>query len=205
VNGGHKATDNTELVVEDLGDRSQAVGGAGSVGDDGLTSIGLVVHTIYEHRGSVLGRSGHDDLLGTSLDVSLSELGGEEEAGGLYNNVGVEGTPGDVGGILLAEDLNLVAVYDEVVAFHFDIVVESAVYGIVLKHISEIIGIEEVIDTYYHDVLAKVLHSSAENHTTDTAKTVNTKSDHNCLIILLLVKLTFSNAAQRYKKFPIIP
>ena len=201
VNGGHEATDNTELVVEHLGDRSQAVGGAGSVGDDGLTSIGLVVHTIYEHRGSVLGRSGHDNLLGTSLDVSLSELGGEEEAGGLYNNVGVEGTPGDVGGILLAEDLNLVAVYDEVVAFHFDIVVELAMYGVVLKHVSEIIGIEQVVDTYDHDVLREVLHSSAENHTTDTAKTVNTKSDHNfALIYCLLNVLPFFTRRKFTKK-----
>ena len=118
--------------------------------------------------------------------MSLGQLGGEEETGGLYNDVGVEGAPGDVGGILLAEDLNLVAVYDEVVAFHFDIVVEVAVYGVVLEHVSEIVGIEEVIDTYHNDVLRKVLHSSAENHTTDTAKTVNTKSDHNLFLIYSL-------------------
>jgi hypothetical protein len=181
VNGGHEATDNTELVVQHLGDRSQAVGGAGSVGDDVLASVGVVVYAVNEHRSSVLGRSGHDHLLGTSLQVSLSELGGEEETGGLNNNVGVESAPGDVSGIFLAENLDLVAVYDEVVAFHFDIVVELAMYGVVLEHVSEIIGIEQVVDTYDHDVLREVLHGSAENHTTDTAKTVNTKSDHNCV------------------------
>ena len=34
VNGGHQATHDAELVVDNLGGRRQAVGGAGGVGDD---------------------------------------------------------------------------------------------------------------------------------------------------------------------------
>ena len=54
VNGGHEAALYTEAVVQDLGKRSKAVGGAGSVGDDGLASVGLVVDTINEHGSCIL-------------------------------------------------------------------------------------------------------------------------------------------------------
>ena len=54
MNGGHETAYDAELVVENLGNRSKAVGGAGSVGDDLLTSVGVVVHTVNEHRGGIL-------------------------------------------------------------------------------------------------------------------------------------------------------
>ena len=45
MDGGHKAVLEAEIVVDGLGDRSQAVGGAGGVGDDavfGLELMGLL-------------------------------------------------------------------------------------------------------------------------------------------------------------------
>ena len=111
--------------------------------------------------------------------MGLGQFGGEEETGGLNNHVGVQGTPGDVGGILLAEDLDLVAIDNHEVAFNLDVVVEFAVYGVVLEHVSEIIRIEEVVDTDNLDVSGEILDSCAENHPSDTAETVNTEFDHN--------------------------
>jgi hypothetical protein len=50
VDGGHKTLNETPVVVDDLGERSQAVGGARSVGDDGVFAlVGLVVDTHDEH------------------------------------------------------------------------------------------------------------------------------------------------------------
>ena len=157
MNGGHEATDDAELFVENLGDRSEAVGGAGSVGDDLLTSVGLVVNTIDEHRSCILGRSRHDDLLGTSLEVSRSEFFGEEEASGFNNDVYVKSAPSDVGRILFSEDLDLVAVDDEEVAFDLDVVVESTVDGVVLQHVCEVVSVEEVVDTDNLDIRPKPL------------------------------------------------
>ena len=178
VYGGHEAAYDTELVVEDLADGSKAVGGAACVADDGLASIGLVVDTIDEHRSGILAGSGHDDLLGTSLEVCLSEFCGEEETSGLNNNVNAKGAPGDVDGILLGEDLNLVAVDDHVVALDLNVVVELAVYAVILQHVSQIVGIEKVVDTYDNDVLTKILNCCTENHTSDAAETINTKFNH---------------------------
>ncbi len=114
--------------------------------------------------------------------MGLCQLGGEEETGGLDYDVGIQGAPGDVCGILLAEDLDLLAVNDKIVAVNFDVVLELSVYGIVLEHISEIIGIEKIVDTYNLDVFAEVLDCSAEYHTADAAKSVNTKFNH-CFVV----------------------
>lgn len=52
MNGGHETLDDTELVVQDLGQRSQAVGGARSVGKD-LDVLGVLIEvdTAHEHGG----------------------------------------------------------------------------------------------------------------------------------------------------------
>lgn len=66
VDGGHETFSDLEVLVEDLGEGSETVGGAGSVGDDVLfLLVFVVVDTDDVHGGIVLGGSRHDDLLGT--------------------------------------------------------------------------------------------------------------------------------------------
>ena len=48
VNGGHQTLYDAELVVDNLGQRSQAVGGAGSVRND-LHILGVLV-VVYAHN-----------------------------------------------------------------------------------------------------------------------------------------------------------
>ena len=186
MNGGHEATDDAELFIENLGNRGKAVGGAGSVGDDLLASVGLVVHTIDEHRSCILGRSRHDHLLSTSLEVSRSEFFGQEEASGFHNDVYIESAPSNVGRILFSEDLDLVAVDDEEVAFDLDVVVESTVDGVVLQHVSEVVSVEEVVNTDNLDVVREVFHSSAEHHTADTTETIDTEFESHYWILLFV-------------------
>ena len=159
--------------------------GAGSVGDDVLTGVGLVVHAIDEHRGSVLGRSAHDDLLRTSRDVSASLLIREEETRGLNNDLSADVAPSESGRILLGREADLLAVNDEVVAVNSDIVLEDAVDGVVLKHVREVIGIEEVVDADHFDVVREVLDRSTEHHATDTAEPIDTNLDSHFVLPLL--------------------
>ena len=70
MDGGHQTLDDTELVMDDLGERGQAVCCAGCVGDDSVLGIVcLQVDTTNEHWG-ISGRSGDDDLLGATLQMS---------------------------------------------------------------------------------------------------------------------------------------
>jgi len=69
VDGGHQTLDDGVLVVNDLGERSQAVGGARGVGDDlNVALVALLVDTHDEHWG-ISRWSRDDNLLGTTLQV----------------------------------------------------------------------------------------------------------------------------------------
>ena len=109
VHGGHQALYNGEVVVDHLGHRRQAVGGAGSVGHHlhvGL--VGVQVHATDEH-GRVSGRGGDDHLLGAALEVSARLLDGGEHAGRLDDVLSARLRPRDVVGLHLVEDGDLLA------------------------------------------------------------------------------------------------
>jgi len=100
VNSGHQSLSDSKVVVNDLGERGQAVGGARSVRHNivlGLVSI--QVDTADEH-GGISRRSRDDDLLGTTLQVKGSLLDGGEDTSGLDNVGGTSLTPLDVLGLL---------------------------------------------------------------------------------------------------------
>lgn len=70
VDGGHETLDDTEVVVDDLGEGRKAVGGARRVGDDLVARVVLVeVHADDEHGGISRG-GGDDDLLRAASQVS---------------------------------------------------------------------------------------------------------------------------------------
>lgn len=86
MNGAHETLDNAELVIDNLGQRGEAVGRAGGVGDLALSNqklmsniivftydsvfrfVGVQVDTDDEH-GGICGRRRDDDLLGATLQV----------------------------------------------------------------------------------------------------------------------------------------
>lgn len=72
MDSGHQTFDNLEVIMDDLGQRGEAVGGAGSIRDDLERGVvGVQVDTAHKHGG--VGTGGRDDhLLGTSSQVSLS-------------------------------------------------------------------------------------------------------------------------------------
>lgn len=129
--GGHETLEEAKLVVDDLGEGSQAVGGAAGVGDNlGLGVVGVKVDTADVHRG--IGRgSRDDDLLGTTLDVGASLLNGGEDTGGLNDVLDAALAPRDAGRVPLAEDLDGLAVDDELAALGLNLAVEVAVGGVV--------------------------------------------------------------------------
>src|SRR5699024_4579316 len=156
VDGGHEALDDAELVVDDLGERSQAVGGAGGVGDDGHAGVVLVeVDAADEHWGVVLGGAGENDDLGAGVEMGLGALLGEELAGALEDVVNAQLAPGQLGGIAGAEDLDGLAVHDQVAVHDLDAAVEAAVHGVELGDVGELLrGLVGGVHGDYLDVVA---------------------------------------------------
>ena len=74
VDGGHQTLDDTEIIMDNLGERGQAVGCAGSVGDDSVLGVVCIqVDTANEHWG-ISGRSGDYDLLGATLQMGRGPM-----------------------------------------------------------------------------------------------------------------------------------
>src|SRR4030042_5037227 len=173
MNGGHQAALDAPVVVQHLGHRRQAVGGAGRGGHDGFAGVFGVVHAIDEHRGGILGGSRLHHFLRAGLDVRFAGFGGQEETGAVDDDVSAHFAPLQVGGVALGGQADLLAVHNHISAVHGDVATETAVHGVVLQHVSQIVGVEQVVDR--HDLDAgKVLRHSAEHHAAEAAKTGNT-------------------------------
>lgn len=135
VDGGHETLDDAVVVVDNLGEGSQAVGGARGVGDDGgLAIVGLLVDTHHVHGG--IGRGGRDDdALGATLEMGAGLLGGGEHTGRLNDVLDTGVLPGDGSGVALSVELDLLSVDDQVAALDGDLALEDTVGGIVLEHV----------------------------------------------------------------------
>ena len=177
VYSGHQAIGDAEIVMQDLGDGGQAVGGAGCVGDESHAGVvRLVVDAHDEHGGAVLGGGGHDDVLGAGVDVALGRLLGEEQAGGLYHILSAHLAPGQVGGDLLAENGDFAAVDDDGIVGVVHGALETAMHGVVFEHIGHVVGGEQVVDA--HDFYVVMLQAGAENEAANAAESVDADLDH---------------------------
>jgi len=108
--------------------------------------------------------------------VSTSLVLGGENTGGLYDVVSTSLAPGNGRWVLLAEDLNLVAIDNELSVCVVNISAEDAVYGVVLVHVDHVLEINErVIDGDDLDVL--VQDSVPEYDTANSTETVDSYGD----------------------------
>jgi hypothetical protein len=122
------------------------------VGDDGLAGIGVVVHAIDEHGGVVLGRSREDHFLRAGGQVLFAAGLVQEDAGGFDHDVGADLVPLQVGGVFFLRQADLLAVDDQGVAFDADGALEAAVDAVVLQHVGQIVGLQQVVDGHDLDV-----------------------------------------------------
>ena len=177
VDRGHEAFDDAEAVVEDLGDRREAVGRAGRVGDVFLIGGQFFVVDAENAREDVvaLSGSGDDDLVDVVAVVTffVAGRGSGEETGRFEDDLSAEFTPRNTRGFGFLADGDLFAVDDEVVFIVFDFAVEATLRGVVLQKEREGFRVGEVVDA--DDViLFRGFRHLTEDDTTDTTETINT-------------------------------
>ena len=198
MDGGHEASLDAPVLVQQLDHGGHGVGGAGAGGHDHVGSLqDLVVHAEDDGRGGlVLGRSGDQDLLGASVDVSLGLLSGGVEAGALEHELNaIVLDPRDVVGILLGVNLVFLAVDHDGIFGGGDlnrgaiVMTEGAVGAVVLQQVGQHGRGGQIVDCSDLNVTGLAatslqLEDAAESQTTDTTKAVNTNL--NCHVILPL-------------------
>ncbi|KAH3676692.1 hypothetical protein OGATHE_001181 [Ogataea polymorpha] len=185
VNSGHQTFLNSVGVVDNLGHWCQAVGGTRSVRQNlDVWSVLLVVHTHNEHW-SILRWSSDDDLLGTSINVLLSALQGGENSGRVQNVVDALLTPWDVCWVSLLENLNLLAVNDQVLTLVGNSSLELSVCRVVLEHVSGVIRSNEwIIDGNDVDVVSA--QGNSQHQSTNSSKSINSNVCGHFVSILSL-------------------
>ena len=178
VNRGHQALLDAEGLVQDLGHRSQAVGGARGVGHDLHAGIqDMIVDAHHEGRVElVLRRSAQHDPIGTRVDVFLEFLAAGEEARRLQRDLASQALPGEIGGVTLGEDGNRLAVDHQSLLGGLDSPREPPVDAVVLEQHRKVLRVREVVDR--HDLeLVGVLGQDTKDETPDSTKTVDTNTD----------------------------
>ena len=186
---GHQTTLDAELVMNHLGQRRQAIGGAAGVADDGLAGVGFVVHAKDKHRGVVFGRCRQDDFFGASVKVLLGGDLIQEQAGGLDHDVSADFVPFQVGRIALLRQADFLAVDHQRVAVNRDVALEAAMHAVVLQHVGQVAGFQQVVDADHFNV-TEILQGRAQHVAADTAKAVDTNFDRHTF---LQKKIKFEN------------
>ena len=143
------------VIIDDLGKRSQAVGGTGGVGDHREALVVFVVVYSHNKHWGVGGGGGDDDLLSAALSVGQGLVLGGEHAGRLHDVLSAGAGPVDRGRVTLVEDGDLHSVDVEELAVLLDLALELSVGGVILEHVDHVVqGDEGVIDG---DNLNKIL------------------------------------------------
>jgi hypothetical protein len=173
VDGGDEALGDAELVVEDLGQRRQAVGGTRGVRDDAvLGPQGVVVDADDDHGvHRLLRRHREHHLAGPRRQVAGERLAGAEDAGRLDDHVDPEPAPRDLRGIAERRHLHLAAVDVDGVGVGLDLAREDPHHGVVLQQVGEELVVEQVVDRHDLDVVA--LAQDTEDGAADAAEAVD--------------------------------
>ena len=177
MDGIHVTALDAEVLHENLRDRCQAVGRAGSVGDD-VVLLGVVHAVVHAHDdGGVLAlrRARDDDLLRAGLDVSACELAGLEDARGFHDDLHAQLAPGKVVGVALGKDLHGIAVGNKAVFGDLNRVKGTSMNGIVLEQMRHRRDVAQVV---HGDNLDRgIFHHRAERQAPDATETVDAYLD----------------------------
>src|SRR5882724_1978063 len=188
---GHQTfLDAKAFLEEDMHEGREAVGSAGGVGYDVV--LGRVVFLVVDAHddGNVLtlGRGADDDFLGTGGDMALGLFRVGEEAGGFDDDVHAQLLPREAGGVLGADDEDVVAVNDQDVVLSLvgrgflggNLAVEASLGGIIFEQVGEIIGGDDVADRDDLEVLAQqtLFGDGAKHQTANAPEPIN--CNFNC-------------------------
>jgi hypothetical protein len=87
-------------------------------------------------------------------------------------------------GIALLGQTDLVAVDDQMVAVHRNLALEAPMHRVVLKHVGQVIGLQQVVDGDDLDVAAEVLHRRAQHVAADAAEAIDANLDRHAALLL---------------------
>ena len=177
---GHEAGHQTDLVVQRLDQRCQAVGGARGIGDDRVAGLEhTMVHAIDHRRVDILATRGRDDdFLGAGCDVCRSFFFSGEKAGAFEHHIHLQFFPGQLGRVALGADLDAVAIDHHGVAIHRHRAGKTSVCGVKARQMGIGLGIAQIVDGNDLDVMfCATFIVRTQNIAADAAETIDGDTD----------------------------
>ena len=121
VDRGHEPTFDPDRVVQDLGNRRQAIGGAAGIRNDIIVSRQRILIDPEDDRLGHAGcRRGDQHLLGARLDMGARGFIRLEKAGAFQHDIDAVGFVGKLRRIPLGGNMNMLAANDQIVSVHLD-------------------------------------------------------------------------------------
>jgi len=180
MNGGHDAGEDADLLVQNLGERREAVRGARRVRDDRVGGLEhMVVHAVHDRRVDVFGTGcGNHHLFRTGGEVCGGLRLAREEAGALENHLHAEFTPGQLRRIALRDHPDPVAVDDHVIAVDVHLTREFAVCGVIARQMRIRLRVAQIVDCHDLDLVFQIaLVERAQNVPPDAPISIDADLD----------------------------
>ena len=178
VDGGHQAVFNAELAVQDLRHRCQAVGGAGSIGNNlvGLAQ-NVVVNAVDHSRIGIFTGCRDNHLTGTSANMRFSFAAICEQTCAFKHHIYFQRRPRQFGRVANGGHADAVAIDRQALLIMLDSCVERAVNRVVLEQMSVDRTVTQIVDCDDLQVLTVALGiQCAQDVTADSAKTIDCDS-----------------------------
>ena len=158
VNGRHIAALNADKIIQDFGDRGEAVGGAGCVRDDFIVAgQRVMVHAEDDGLVGICAGRRNQDALGASFKVGRSFVLGGEDAGTFHRNINTHFAPRQIGRVALSKTFEAARPDSDCVSVDRYVLVEAAMHTVILQKVRICIDRAEIIDGNDFDVFAVML------------------------------------------------
>ena len=182
---GHHALLYADQVVEDLGDRRQAVRGARRVRDDHVV-LGdrVVVHAENDGLVGIGGGRRDQDALGAGGEVGRGLFLVGEDAGAFHGDIDIEFAVRQVFRIADGGAEDRLAIDHDLVTVDLNVSREAAMNGVEAQEMGIRGDGAEIIDRDDFNVLAVMLDDGAQDETSDPAKSID--CDTYCHFKILL-------------------
>ena len=132
-----------------------------------------VVVDANDHRvvDGVAGRHREQRALGPGLQVLRDLIPGSKHAGGLDHHVHVEGRPGQLGGVALADHSNPASGGDQFVVLDVDAAFEAAHDRVIGEQVGKRAVVEQIVDGHDLDVARRL--GDSKHRAADAAEAVD--------------------------------
>ena len=187
MDGRHRAFDDADACAQYFGDRGEAVGGAGGVGNDGhVVGQDAIVYAVNDGRIDIIAaRCGNEDFFRAAFQMYFGFFFAGKRAGTFHDQIYAEFFPRQFGGISGGEVGNFVAVDDEVAAVMGYVGVKAAVHGVEFGEVG--VGFKAAAGVDGDDlelVLDFIVVDGAQNLAADASVAVDGDFDAHSIVLL---------------------